>query len=229
MAKSELSSEKKDALIKLINEIRSSIKNRTLNCNFIIDKIEELKKIDKKYTYDQDKYPTLNYEVINKATEPQIPTNPSTLADAYIWKQGNWKKYTDFIKFFKNKTEEVSGEAAVFKAFAKHIRDPQNVPIFDQHAFRAILGIFQENNQEEWGTSESGYEYLVNKSGEWHDDQNTRNHYSERAYQFYFAKINRLMESCDNLSLIDRLLMPLGKALKDIPYKELVAALNSTK
>jgi hypothetical protein len=158
------------------------------------------------YQYDPDLFPPLpsdhDWGIASTAA-------PQTLAEALLWKMGKWKVYQRFASHFSNETSQSNGTDVVFFAFAKHLRTRSN-PIFDQHALRALWAIDSGMTEDLSSKCKS----VLLSNGEWKPIASGRN--TIEAYKLYISRVEQLCSSRDSPSLeaLDRLLMPLGQAIK---------------
>ncbi|WP_375577662.1 hypothetical protein ABWH96_11425 [Marivirga tractuosa] len=65
-----------------------------------------------------------------------------------IWKQGDYGKIKSFIETITEK-EKASETGLVFRQFARHISNPEEQPIIDQHVLRAYLAIEKGDDIQE--------------------------------------------------------------------------------
>ena len=189
------------------------IQNRDLTR--FIDAVHDLEKLksDKeiaKYQYDVRKFPPLSMGQQYTGTKP---TKPRTFAEALIWKQGNWKKYLNFYEWCTTDSPADSAHIVNF-SFAQHLKNPR-LPIFDQHALRALWAI----SEDMWTPKQvdNCKKYLFKESDGlfvWEDSG--KGSTAKKCYKSYKVSINKLIYNTPgNLVKLDELLMPLGKALKD--------------
>jgi len=202
--------------------------------------------IDKKnpYRYQRRKYPTITFDPNATHSYDQGPT---TLAEALLWKLGRWNDYCRFVDDFNTSPEPEEFEVRlayesriVFVAFTRHLKNQKDTPIFDQHALRALWAV-SENLQKaklkdnkrgttktirkDVGEKFSVERYLTNTSGKWEETgppQGTR----LECYEQFKSEIEQVVGRRPDVTAprLDRLLMPLGKALKDyssLPSEEL--------
>lgn len=156
----------------------------------------------------------------NTSTLPALPANhvwgyssadgPRTLAEALLWKMGKWGAYQSFASHYANEQSRSKGTDVVFYAFAKHLRDQAN-PIYDQHAMRGLWAIDAGLTDEE---KKMCFSLLFYRSGKWKPYAGGRQ--AINCYVLFVNRIAKLSVGCDMASKqdIDRLLMPLGQALK---------------
>jgi hypothetical protein len=191
-------------LKELINTLQQGIKNKQINRDQINNAITELSNLG--YKYDDKKFPALKNS--ESFTDASVDT-PLNLAEALLWKLGKWQTYKKFTANFTNDAAEAKKTDVVFFAFAKHLKDKEN-PIYDQHAIRALWAIDIFTNEEKskcksllfdsknkWKTTGSGTETI-------------------NCYNLFISHINTLVSNSGEISKkeIDRLLMPLGQAIK---------------
>ena len=220
----KLSLEEREKFREIINELRScNVDKSKRQHNKLREFIEQLSAIGVSYN---KKYPKLVADNITYGFK--IPNSPETLAEAMIWKLGKWEAYKNFIgnytKYKNNPNSPVTIEGGiVFSAFAKHLADPVNSPIYDQHSLRGLWAIcsftYEENN-----LIDRLLKGKDNKLGA--IDGNKVD--LESSYALFHRKINAIckINSVTNQDL-DQLLMPLGQALKkNFTRNELLKIIN---
>lgn len=190
---------------KLIGNLQHAIANGGINGETLEESVAELGKIG--YKYDQERFPTLI------GTENYTDTStdsPSNLAEALLWKLGKWKSYKRFSANYAATDPRPTKTDVVFFAFAKHLRDKKN-PIYDQHAIRALWAICRKLTNDERKKCKS---LLFDSSGKWKQAGSGSD--SIECYELFVKHINALVSASSGASLgeIDRLLMPLGQAIK---------------
>lgn len=190
---------------KLIANLQKAITNGGLNQRAVSSVIGELSKLG--YTYDYARFPKL----VN--TETFIDTSgdtPYSLAEALLWKLGKWQSYKRFAANYANKDAKATKTDVVFFAFAKHLKDKNN-PIYDQHAIRALWAICDKLTDDEKQKCKS---LLFDGQQKW--KQSGSGGEAIDCYELFVKHINDLVSVTDGASKeeIDRLLMPLGQAIK---------------
>jgi hypothetical protein len=141
-----------------------------------------------------------------------IGYRPPTLAEALLWKMGKWKSYVRLVQDFAAAPfGPLVGSRMVFQAFARHLRTT-TLPIFDQHALRAMWAIRGIPMDADWQACRS---YLMSGDGSWNSTRPADA--AVRSYTWYCNQISTIPLADDRAGLraVDRLLMPLGKALKE--------------
>ena len=189
------------ALKRIIKDLRSS----SLDESKIIESTKELEKIG--YKYNSDKFP----ELINtKDFVCASADSPTNLAEALIWKLGRWKIYQDFIKNYHDEKTEPEKTNVVLYAFAKHLKNPDETPIYDQHVIRALWAIDTSLSDEE----DKLKSLLIGKNDKWKD--NASGEFAIERYCLYLDRLQKIKKESQGVILkdIDRLLMPLGQAIK---------------
>ena len=190
---------------KIIVKLQKAIACGGMTRETIRTAVEELSKLG--YKYDVEQFPPLmNTEsYVDRSNE-----SPSSLAEALLWKLGKWKSYKRFASNYENQFAKPTKTDVVFFAFSKHLKDKKN-PIYDQHAIRALWAICGSLSNEEKVKCRS---ILFDKKNKWKDSTSGRN--VIECYEFFVRHINALVTKSDGatLSEIDRLLMPLGQAIK---------------
>ncbi len=194
-----------NTLKELIAQLQKTIVHGGINKVAIEKAIKALS--DLGYQYDQNRFPAL------KGTENFIDTSsetPSNLAEALLWKLGRWQSYKDFAANYTNDNSEPTIHNVVFFAFARHLKDRRN-PIYDQHAMRALWAICGKLTIDERMKCKT---LLFDRNGKW--KQVGSGSATIECYEIFVKHINALIPS-DNgntKSEMDRLLMPLGQAIK---------------
>lgn len=185
--------------------LQCDVKSDKLTTQSLESAIENLLKITGQ-EYDYDSFPILQ----NTSSFEGSPENtPATLAEALLWKMGRWKAYKAFAKNFHDQKLKVTAEGGVvFSAFAKHLQNNNN-PIYDQHALRALWAIcnFTEDEQNRFK------KLLFNNAEKW---KNAGSGDDGSCYNIFVSHLRELCTKQDLCSQkLDRLLMPLGKSIKD--------------
>lgn len=193
-----------DEISSVVKFLRASTAEQKLNAITTVKATEWLVSIG--YQYDSDQFPSLPNKLDWGTASP---TAPQTLAEALLWKMGKWKVYQGFASHFSEEASQSKGTDVVFFAFAKHLRNRAN-PIYDQHALRALWAIDSGLTQDHSSVCQS---VLLSK-GEWKPIASGR--YSIKAYELYLSRIKQLCSRSGGPSpeALDRLLMPLGQAIK---------------
>jgi hypothetical protein len=195
----------KNTLKELITKLQKIIVHDELNKGSIENAIKILS--DLGYQYNDKKFPTL------KGTENFVDTSgetPSNLAEALLWKLGKWQSYKDFAANYNNDDSEPTKQNVVFFAFARHLKNRKN-PIYDQHAIRALWAICGKFTAAERKKCKT---LLFDGKGKW--KQVGSGSVAIECYKLFVRHINDIV-SLDNVvtsGVIDRLLMPLGQAIK---------------
>ncbi len=159
------------------------------------------------YRYDYDLFPEL--EKTETYTD-SIGEAPCNLAEALLWKLGKWKSYKKFVAYYKDIDLSPTHTDVVFYAFARHLKDRSN-PIYDQHAIRALWAICGNFSDAEKSSCRS---LLFNRYGKW--KQVGSGSATIECYKIFVLHIKSLIvdQSGPSMTEIDRLLMPLGQAIK---------------
>jgi hypothetical protein len=173
----------------------------------------KLKKIEGFVPYEINKYPNL---VDTESYDNHLDNTPMSLAEAFIWKQGDWLKYRSFASHYQLHSQEPKSGHVHF-AFAKHLREPKNTPIFDQNSLRAMWAICPVLTVEELRSIEG---YLVSSirktKGRWKKTPGGRHAGPSMHAFFRVMRITASKSKINDFSSIDRLLMPLGSLLKTV-------------
>ncbi len=194
----------KNELKSIVSLLRINIQAKTLNAEIVQTATANLAKHN--YEYDATLFPSL--PSTPQWAVPQL-TKPESLAEALLWKMGKWKIYKSFVAHYSNPSSTSKNTDVVFYAFAKHLQNEAN-PIYDQHALRALWAIDTNLTQQQARICRS---LLAKKDGDWKPIATGSN--ASAGYQLYVERISKLGECGASLSVLDRLLMPLGQALKD--------------
>lgn len=208
------------ALRDLLGTLRKAIQEKKLTEQLIECATKRLAEIGHK-EYNLEKFPPLPENT--PSFVGSAGDKPDNLAEALLWKLGKWKVYKNFVENFKNKDFQVSPNGGiVFSAFAKHLQDKVN-PIYDQHAIRALWTIceFTEIEQNKCKS------LLFDKACNWKD---TGSGDDGSCYLLFCEHIKSLCDG-DKLSKekLDRLLMPLGQAIKKSTKKSTSDDAQSSK
>lgn len=194
------------ALQTLINDLQRLVSAKALNQEKILNAANSLNNMG--FRYNNDQYPALRDTTTFQASQGETPEN---LAEALLWKMGKWKVYTQFRSDYRNETmTQLPKKRVVFFAFARHLRNPSN-PIYDQHALRALWAIYPLSD------TEKGYckSVLVRQNGQWKTSGGGQ--HAAACYELYVKYVTALTtDSGPNLTELDRLLMPLGQAIKEL-------------
>ena len=160
---------------------------------------------DCNFYYDKDKYPTLSGTENFEVTAEDTPIN---LAEALLWKLGRWEAYTNFRDQYGNTKGVTNNNDVVFSAYAEHLKNPK-LPIYDQHTIRALWTIDPHFTAENRIECEK---LLFKKDGTWKDSGTGSTAVS--CYELYRDRLTELTTNEIGLSELDKLLMPLGQAIK---------------
>jgi len=192
----------------LISELRDAHRQRSLTAARISEAVENLE--HHRFGYDDVKFPPLRN---TKSMLNEISEGPRTLAEALLWKLGKWPAYKNFVEFHRGDgTKPTDPQSVVFAAFALHLKDETN-PIFDQHSLRALWAIcaFARSSAE----FQACKAFLVDAKGKWKAAGSGKE--SVECYHLFTKHLVRVQEQTRvSLREIDRLLMPLGRAIKEI-------------
>jgi len=189
----------------LIQDIRQAYRRHELDDSRIAASIQTLHDLGYR-RYDARKFPPLPANTATFGTD--IGDTPSNLAEAMLWKLGNWPSYQSFVRNFSDPDMTVSAEGGVvFSAFAKHLQDPTK-PIYDQHAMRALWALGEFSDAE----CARCTSLLFKRDGSWKeagsgDDGTCYQLFAQHVAQG--CRANRIQHGD-----LDKLLMPLGQAIK---------------
>lgn len=189
-------------LKKLIANLRAAISDSGLTERAVDDAIAELAKIRR---YDEQKFPALP----DMKFEDTIGATPRSLAEALLWKLGKWTVYKRFAANYQTDNPSPTRTDVVLFAFAKHLKD-KSIPIYDQHAIRALWAIDEAmvneapklksllfNGRNIWKATGSGGDTI-------------------ECYELFVDRVPKVLSKIDapSLNKMDRLLMPLGQSIK---------------
>lgn len=191
----------------LISSLQSKINSQELSANDVVNATKTLAGIG--YKYDANLFPALN---VDARYSPDIGSQPNNLAEALLWKMGKWNIYKDFVKSYSSDDPLTKKTDVVFSAFAKHLKQGDN-PIYDQHTLRAMWAININLNNEEQEQCKAA---LVKSKGKDQGKWKATLSGSEtiNCYELYVRHLNTLAAGKVSKSALDKLLMPLGQALK---------------
>jgi len=187
----------------LIEKLRVAVDSGKMTSDFVSKSIAEIKEIGFEYNYD--KFPLL---VDTESFSDTSLGSPSNLAEALLWKIGKWKTYKKFCNQFADQNSEPSNTDVVFYAFAKHLKDNDN-PIYDQHAMRGIWAICSDLDASEVAKCKH---LLFDTSNKWKSTGTGAN--ATACYEIFLNRMARIVKDGCTKEELDRLLMPLGQAIK---------------
>jgi len=195
----------KRSLKELIATLQKAIYGGDLTDEVLVSAISDLARLG--YQYDDETYPPL------KNTESFTDCSgdtPRNLAEALLWKLGKWKSYKKFAANYVLDDSEATKTDVVFFAFAKHLRNKNN-PIYDQHAIRALWAICGKLTSEERAKCKS---LLFDGKQKW--KQSGSGGDTIDCYELFVKHMDDLVKAGSGTTKgrIDRLLMPLGQAIK---------------
>lgn len=189
----------------LIKALQEAVHGNKLTGQVVEDATKTLTVLGHK-EYDFEKFPVLT---TTSSFKGSVGDTPDSLAEALLWKLGKWEVYKTYVENFNNKELKVSSKGGVvFSAFAKHLQDKNNNPIYDQHAIRALWAISVFSNDEK----EKCKSLLFDGSSHW---KHAGSGDDGSCYALFVRHMKSLCE-VNNVSSekLDRLLMPLGQAIK---------------
>lgn len=127
-----------------------------------------------------------------------------------LWKLGKWQSYKKFAANYTDDDSKPTKQNVVFFAFGRHLKDKKN-PIYYQHSIRALWAICGKLTANERKKCKS---LLFDGKGKW--KQTGLGGATIECYELFVRHINDLVSSDNGAtrSEIDRLLMPLGQAIK---------------
>jgi hypothetical protein len=196
---------KNNTLVELISGLQKTIASGGINKGTVENAGKALS--DLGYQYDDRRFPAL------VGTENFADTSgetPSNLAEALLWKLGKWQSYKKFAANYTADDTKPTKQNVVFFAFARHLKDKKN-PIYDQHAIRALWAICGKLTANERKKCKS---LLFDGKGKW--KQTGSGGATIECYELFVRHLNDLVppDNGATRSEIDRLLMPLGQAIK---------------
>ncbi len=193
------------ALKLLISKLQKAISEGGMTEEIVDSAIKKLSEV--KYKYDDGSYPAL---VDTGNFNDTSGNTPGNLAEALLWKLGKWKAYKKFAAYYQSDDSGPTKNNVVLCAFAKHLRNVSN-PIYDQHAMRAlwaICGMLTDNEKKKCKS------LLFNKKQKWKKTGSGAS--TIECYKLFVRHLDDLVniENGPAKGRIDRLLMPLGQAIK---------------
>ncbi len=197
---------KESPLGKLIASLQKRISDGGLDKAGITDATEQLAKLG--YQYDEESFPPL---VDTEKFSNISADSPQDLAEALLWKLGKWKAYKKFCENYAAEQPLPTKTDVVFYAFAMHLKDKSN-PIYDQHAIRSLWAIDGKLTDEEGKKCKS---LLFDKMNTWKQSGTGKS--AIDCYSIFVKHVNDLISVSEGASKseLDRLLMPLGQAIKE--------------
>ena len=197
---------KESPLRKIIASLQKKISEGGLDKAAIEEATKELAKLG--YQYDDDRFPPL---VGTENFSNNSSDSPQHLAEALLWKLGKWKAYKKFCENYAAEQPVPTKTDVVFYAFAMHLKDKNN-PIYDQHAVRSLWAIFGKLTADERQKCKS---LLFDTKKKWKQSGTGKS--AIDCYSIFVKYVNDLVSASGGASKseLDRLLMPLGQAIKE--------------
>lgn len=197
-----------DSLASLITDLRKDSTSTGMTSKVVQSALDRLAGLDAKYKYDLDRFPPLGDT--HAFTDASTDT-PSNLAEALLWKLGKWNAYKQFVASYMAHDPQPTKTNVVFVAFARHLQDKDNQPIYDQHAIRALWAIDGRLTDQE---KQQCHSLLLDRKGNWKPSGSGSA--TIECYGFFVKHLKDLVNVPNGVSLgeVDRLLMPLGQAIK---------------
>lgn len=199
-------------LTKVVAEVRLAVAEGRLSRTMVEKAIADISDIQ---IYLHDKFPEL------KNTTALTDTSggtPASLAEALLWKLGKWKVYKKFAADYMAESPSPTRTGVVLYAFLKHLKESEE-PIYDQHALRGLWAVCSNLTESEQAICKS---VLVDGEGQWKKAGSGSD--TIECYELFRRHVKALTSGSDSPSLkeLDRLLMPLGQALKRAatPYEK---------
>jgi hypothetical protein len=189
----------------IIETLHKAIANGEMTKRTVETAIKNLS--DLGYQYDDERFPALADTENFTDASGETPCN---LAEALLWKLGKWKSYKKFSANYMDKDARPTKQDVVFFAFAKHLKDKSN-PIYDQHAIRALWAIHGKLTDDE---SKKCKSLLLDGKSKWKQTGTSSD--AIECYELFVKHIDHLVAVSDGVTKgeLDRLLMPLGQAIK---------------
>lgn len=192
----------------LIRSLQNRITEGSLDRSAIKTATEALSNMG--YQYDVVLFPEL---AANTEYSSDVGGAPKNLAEALLWKMGKWNVYRDFVNNYKSDGPLVKKTDVVFAAFAKHLKNQHN-PIYDQHALRAMWAISPNLTHNQRMQCKSALVKSKGKDkGKWKATLSGRE--TIACYELYIVQLELLTSNGLSNSAVDKLLMPLGQAIKN--------------
>ncbi|NIT55035.1 MAG: hypothetical protein GWN00_01945 [Aliifodinibius sp.] len=199
-----ISENPKDKLRSIISNIKNAIRLKSLDHDFLSRCRRELQALG--YEYNSNLYPRLSH---TERFSVSVDDSPNNLAEALLWKLGKWNIYRKFVGYYENDRSMPTTSDFILYAFAKHLKNNSNA-IVDQHTIRAMWAIDDSLTKEEIYACRK---FLMNKKGQWRAGGSGKS--GLICYHAYMKFVENLEKGGADIREYDRLLMPLGKALKD--------------
>lgn len=193
----------KNCIKTIVSSLRQRVICGTFDAEVVSQSTAKLAKLS--YEYDSILFPPLPFS--QNWTSPSL-AEPQSLAEALLWKMGKWNIYKSFVEHYVKIDSEPKTTDVVFYAFAKHLKDRER-PIYDQHTLRALWAIDSKLTSDQIKICCS---LLAKKNGEWKSIASGTN--AKNGYELYLDRVTILRSQGASLRDLDKLLMPLGKALK---------------
>ncbi len=187
----------------IVTTLRKCIQEGTFDASVVYSATNKL--AEHRYKYDTELFPALPSDY--SWAIPELSA-PESLAEALLWKMGKWNIYKSFAAYYSSPSSLPKSTDSVFYAFAKHLQNPEK-PIYDQHALRALWAIDAKLTPDQANIC---YSLLVKRDGTWKPIISGSK--TKAGYDLYIERITALVKDGVTLGELDRLLMPLGQALK---------------
>ena len=198
--------ENRRRLFALVNELRRKISKGPLRARDIEDATKRLKQLGK--SYKDETFPEL---LDTNTWKDESSNSPKGLAEALLWKLGRWKAYRNFANYYAYDQSKPRNDI-VFYAFARHLKKPNKNPMFDQHSLRALWAICPNLTPEE---EEKCKNYLIDTQDRWKGSGSGTS--AAECYNIFKKRLKSLITKSGARTLreLDRLLMPLGQAIRE--------------
>ena len=190
-------------LKKLITNLQKAVADGNMTEDFVSTSIGTLAEMG--YEYNYETFPCLSgtESFVDKSRD-----TPGDLAEALLWKLGKWKSYKNFCNKYSDANSLPSKTDVVFYAFGRHLKDREN-PIYDQHAIRALWAICGSLSPDE---KLNCRKFLMKKNGKWKPAGAGGS--AIDCYNIFKVHLNEIAKDGSSNANLDRLLMPLGQAIK---------------
>ena len=161
------------------------------------------------FQYDANLFPELKHGSVVRSN---VGASPTSLAEALLWKMGKWNVYKEFVSNYDDPSRHDKKSDVVFFAFAKHLKDHAN-PIYDQHALRAMWAINGSFTDEEKQNCKAAlFISKGERKGKWKSALSGSK--TKDCYDLYVRQVKAITKGGLSHTQLDKLLMPLGQALK---------------
>jgi hypothetical protein len=205
----QLRANNRNALRGIVATLRELISKRQLNASTVSVASKQLIDLNSTYRYKVQAFPEIPDTA---AWHAGVGDAPSNLAEALLWKLTRWKAYKNFVKKYADVDSKPTNQDVVLFAFGKHLRD-RKIPIYDQHAIRALWALDVELTPNECAICKS---VLFNMHEKWKASGSGKA--AVNCYNLFVLRVKLLAEASkvSGNELDKQLLMPLGQAIKEL-------------